>query len=377
MISKIDIDALLERKSAPESPVLSVYLDVDQSKAVNLNREFEAQLQDILRSAAAGATETQAESFAAAAARVRGFVSGLEPIGKGVIVFADAAEKFFWAREVMVPLESRARWSETPYLLPLLKILDEHERYGVVLVDKARARLFTVFLGEIEEHADAVAPAEVRRYKTSGTDHMLSENKSQSNADMHVRWHLKHTAETVDKLIDRYGFDRLLVAGPVEATSELHHLLSKRARARAAARIPLPVESHPREVLDATLAVERQVERRTEKQIVQDLIDGNSHHPVTHGLKPTLRALAERRIWRLVYADGVRTRGGRCSNCGMLLALTEGACDYCGGAVQPVDDLLEQMAERVLESDGKIEEVEGDAAARLQEKGGIGAFLRF
>jgi hypothetical protein len=35
------------------------------------------------------------------------------------------------------------------------------------------------------------------------------------------------------------------------------------------------------------------------------------------------------------------------------------------------------MAERVLESDGKIEEVEGDAAARLQEKGGIGAFLRF
>ncbi len=375
MISQADIDALRERKSAPERPVLSVFLDVDQSKAVNLNRKFEARLQDILRSAAAGASEKQAESFAAAAARARDFVSALEPIGKGAIAFADA-EQLLWAREVMVALESGARWSET-YLLPLLKIIDEHERYGVVLADKARARLFTVFLGEIEEHADAVAPAEVRRYKTSGTDHMLSEKKSQSNADMHVRWHLKHVAETVDKLIDRYRFDRLLIAGPVEATSELHHLLSKRARSRVAARIPFPVDAHPREVLDATLAVERQVERRAEKQIVQDLIDGNTHHPVTHGLEPTLRALAQKRVWCLVYADGVRASGGRCSNCGTLVSRFEGACDYCGGAIKPVDDLLERMSERVLESDGKIEEVEGDAAALLEQKGGIGAFLRF
>jgi len=71
------------------------------------------------------------------------------------------------------------------------------------------------------------------------------------------------------------------------------------------------------------------------------------------------------------------SRGGQCSNCAMLFAKTEGSCDYCGGAIGPVNDLVERMVERVLESDGKVEEVEGEAANRLQQIGGIGAFLRF
>ena len=43
----------------------------------------------------------------------------------------------------------------------------------------------------------------------------------------------------------------------------------------------------------------------------------------------------------------------------------------------PVNELLERMLERVLEQDGKIEEVEGDAAIRLRQIGNIGAILRF
>jgi len=45
MISRAAVDSLLERPPSPGSPVLSVYLDVDQSRAANLNREFEAALQ--------------------------------------------------------------------------------------------------------------------------------------------------------------------------------------------------------------------------------------------------------------------------------------------------------------------------------------------
>ena len=61
----------------------------------------------------------------------------------------------------------------------------------------------------------------------------------------------------------------------------------------------------------------------------------------------------------------------------MLFARTEGPCDYCGGAIKPVDDLLEQMIERAVEQDARVEEVAADAAQRLQQVGGIGAVLRF
>jgi hypothetical protein len=42
-----------------------------------------------------------------------------------------------------------------------------------------------------------------------------------------------------------------------------------------------------------------------------------------------------------------------------------------------LDDLIERMAERLIENGGKTEMVCGVAAERLKSAGGIGAFLRF
>ena len=378
MISKADIEAIVERKGVPGSPVLSVYLDIDQNKASNLKRRFEASLNDMLRSIEARLDEKQLQSFSADAARVRRFVSGLEPEGKGLILFCDDSENFFWAREIKPSVRNNARWSDTPYIRPLLEILDEYERYGVALVDKAHARLLTVFMGEIEEHYEVLAPIEVSHIKSTGTDHMLSEHRFQSHAAMHVHQHLKDVAERLEKLVDEHGFDRLLLAGPVEATSELHQLLSKRLRNRVVERFPLNIKADGREVLEEVLKAEQQLEREMEKQIVEELIAGwDGHHPVTLGLERTVRALCEKRIWRLIYASGFNPKGGQCTNCGMLFARTDGSCDYCGAAIKPIDDLLEQMLESVLEQDGKVEAVAGDAAVRLQQVGGIGAVLRF
>src|ERR671918_23291 len=179
MISKNDIDELLERKPVPDSPVLSVYLDIDQSKAVNLNRRFQLSLNDMLRSIEGRLDEGALKSFSADADRARQYVSDLEPRAKGLILFCDDSENFLWAREIQALVRNRARWSDRAYILPLLEILDEYERYGVVLVDKAHARLFTIFIGEIEEHYDALAPASVKHVKTTGTDHLLSERRFQ------------------------------------------------------------------------------------------------------------------------------------------------------------------------------------------------------
>jgi peptide chain release factor subunit 1 len=377
MISKSDIESIVERRAVPDSPVLSVYLDIDQSNAANLQDRFQTALKDMLRAIETHLDKPRLNNFSADAERVRQYVSGLESRAKGLICFSDDSENFFWTREIKAPVRNQARWSDTAYIAPLLEILDEYERYGVILVDKAHARLFSVYIGEIEEHFDALAPAPVRLIRTTGTDHILSERRFQSKAEMHVHWHLKHIAELLDKLVDQYGFDRLLLGGPVEATTALQQLLSKRVRSRVVERLSLPIKASVAEVLDAALGVERHVERQMEEQIVEELIIGDAHHPSELGLEPTVDALCQERVWRLIYADSFHPRGGRCVNCTMLFARTEGSCDYCGAAIKPVDDLLEQMIQRVLEQDGKIEEVTGDAALRLRQVGSIGAVLRF
>ena len=100
MISKSEIDAIVEREAVPDSPVLSVYLDVDQSKAGNLNRRFEASLKEMLRSIETELSENQSKHFSADAERARHFVADLEPRAKGLILFCDESENFFWTREI-------------------------------------------------------------------------------------------------------------------------------------------------------------------------------------------------------------------------------------------------------------------------------------
>jgi len=40
----------------------------------------------------------------------------LEPRAKGLILFCDDSENFFWSREIKAPVRNIARWTNTPYL---------------------------------------------------------------------------------------------------------------------------------------------------------------------------------------------------------------------------------------------------------------------
>jgi peptide chain release factor subunit 1 len=378
MISRTEAEHLVQREPIPGSPVLSLYLDVDQSKATNLHRKFQSNLNDMLRSIEMPLQEEQLESFAADAAFAREHVSRLEPSGKGLILFADASEKFFWSREARVAVRNNARWSDTPYVKPLLALICDYEHYGVVLVDKERGRLLTVFMGEISEHEDFLAPLPVRRIKSPGSDQMFSERKFQNRAAIHAHMHLKNVAEALDRLVDQYGFDRILIGGPVEATGELQHLLSKRVQGRVMDRLSLPVTASVNAVLEEALRIEGRLGRQMERQIVDNLIAGDDrHHPFTIGLERTLDALCEERVWRMVYAENFTPAGGQCTNCGMLFANPDGTCKYCSSAIKATEDLMERIVERALKQDSLLEEVSGDAGARLRQAGGIGAILRF
>src|SRR5438105_7958700 len=242
MISRPDVERLCARPATPASPVLSVYLDVDQSRAANRNREFEAALRARLRTLEPSAAPSDQGAFRADGARVQRFVAGYAPHAATLVMFADDSADFFWSGELGTTLASDARWEPTPYVRPLLEALDEHAGYGVVLVDKERARVFTVFLGEIREEGEALAAAEVRHKNASGTDHLRSQMNFQRQDDVHVRWHLAQVADLLDDVARAHGFDRLVIAGPVEATSELGRLLPQPLRERVVGTVRLPID---------------------------------------------------------------------------------------------------------------------------------------
>ncbi|HXK61688.1 MAG TPA: host attachment protein [Acidobacteriota bacterium] len=378
MISTEDVRDLIEHKAQEGNGVLSVYLNVDQSQAVNLNRGFETSLKHMLRRLEDSlADHDQKKSFSQACDQVLRAVSDYTPRGKTLVLFCEP-KGVFRQQELKIELENSVRWSAKPYVRPLLEAFDEFGRYGLVLTDKAHSRLFTVFLDEVQEHVDALATQDVKRIKGPGSDHMRSQMQVQRKADGHARHHLKNVADLLNRVAEEHQFNRLILAGPVAATNELQGLLPANLRKLVIGTIPLALEATPSQILEATRRMLSGAERAEEDQLVQRLITAAAkNNQAVTGLDSTLRAIQEGRVWHIVYADGFTPPGGECANCGSLLAETGSACPYCEGEVTPVKDVVARAVSRVVNSGGKAEQVRAKAAEHLQGAGGVGAFLRF
>ena len=346
-----DLQLLYSHPERPHRSMLSVYLNVDQSQQSNRNRGFEKQLKNItssIRSSIHDAPEL--EVFTTAAHHIKDFVSAYEPGARGLVMFFDGLDGFFWHQELGVPIHSQARWDRELFLQPLANALDQFERYGVVLVARDRLRVFTAFLGEIEE---------------------FGREGFRANA------HLRHVIKDVDWLVQTKQVHCLVLAGASEITSELRGLLPKRLALRVIGAVDVAIDAAARDVLQATLAIAKEYERSAEVQTVKEVVGGAGRNEKTvAGLGRTLKAVNSDRVWELIYSEGLTSPGFECVKCAALFSMEKTSCPYCGGAVHPVSDVVERAVDHALRNGAKIEVVTGEASVSLYNLGGIGAFLK-
>jgi peptide subunit release factor 1 (eRF1) len=359
--------------------MLSVYLDVDQSRPSNLNRGFETQLKNLIadiRPTIHDAAEL--ERFNPAAHRITDFVSAYQPQAHGLGLFFDESDGFFRYVEFDLPVQREARWDRTFYLQPLVTALDQFETYGVAMLDRQNLRLFTVFLGHIEEHVrEGFGPDRVRHIKTSGTDHIASASRIQRKADEKVRLNMKHAVKMIAWLVDTRHLNRLILAGTREITAEVRDLLPKRLAMRVIGEVYVSMDALASDVLAATRDVAETYERDTEVQKVNEVTTTASKtERAVAGLGHTLKAVNSDRVWDLVYCQDFRAPGFECERCSGLFSIEKTSCQYCGGKLQAVDDVVERAVEQALRNGAKVDVVAGEAAASLATSGGIAAFLR-
>ena len=378
MISYDDIRQLQHYSSGTDSLVLSLYVDVDQSDAANLNRGFETRIESLFRQVAESQNSngTHMERFKDECKRVREFLRDYTPKGKALVVFSDSKQDFWWQRDLKVELPNGLRWSQQPWVRPLLEVVEDHDRLGVVLIDKQRARILAADAEGIHQQAEILSEVP-NRHVTSGTDHIRSQMHMERDHEKHVQWHAKRVADELASLVDRLKLSRIVIGGPVEATCMFIGELPRRIQQMIIGTIPAPVDAgHDR--LDAELrAVQEKAEHEDEAKIVDAMITAAMKRDrAMLGINDTLEAIQAGRVYRLVVAKGFRVEGKECSLCRMLLSAGDQSCPFCGGTLDEAPDLINRASHRVLDMGGKVQLVSGEAAARLADAG-IGAVLRF
>jgi peptide subunit release factor 1 (eRF1) len=374
-----DLKTLFSRQERPNNSILSVYLNVDQSRQANLNRKFETQLNDMLSPIRKTITDiAEMDRFQTAARHIQEFVWAYKNRSRALALFFDTTDGFFWHEEFDVPFENHARWDHEFLLRPLAAAVDEFEPLGVVLVDHANWRVFSVSFGAVEEHmSKGFDPRKVRHIKTVGTDHLGSASHVQRKADEQVRFNLRQAIQDVDWLVQNRSVQWLVLGGSADVTAELRNLLPKRLTARVIGTVDLAIDSTAREIMRAASALSERHERESESQIVEEVLTAaaKKQRAVT-GLSHTLHAINQARVWQLIYSDGFIEPGFECRECTALFSIERPSCLYCGGPIEPVADVIGRAVEHGIRQGARIEVVKENASAALKVSGGIGAFLK-
>ena len=378
MISYDEIRQLQDYPAGPDTRILSIYVNVDQSDAANLNRGFETQVESLFRRMAENQakSENHKQKFEAERMRILQFLTNYVTKGRALVIFSDSSCDFWWQRDLQVDLPTEGRWSQKPWMRPLLHVLEEHDVVGVVLIDKHRVRLLTIDASGLERHAEVVSDVP-NKHATTGSDHIMSQGQMQSDHDEHVKAHARRVADELNALVERLHLTHLVIGGPVEATTAFVGELPKRLQQMIVGTISVSLDTDD-ERLTATLrSLRQQAEHEDEARAVESLITAAMKGDrATLGLDDTLAAIQEQRVYRLVIARDFRVEGKECSSCHVLTVGGQERCRFCGGEFEPAPDLINRASHRVLEQAGRVQMVSGAAADKLAGAG-IGAVLRF
>jgi peptide subunit release factor 1 (eRF1) len=365
-----DVIRSLATFKAEKAPVTSCYLDVDGRRYVR-HQDYEYELEALVRTARGKANGDR--SVEADLRRIEEFVKGGVDRSRtrGLAFFACSAHSLWEVIPLPVPVQNRVVINHLPAVGQLEAVLREYERFGVLLADRQRARVFVFELGRLLDRSELFEELP-RDYDARGA---MERGDTQHHVEALTHQHLRHAADVAWRVYQDHGFEHMAVGAPDEIARVLESLLHPYLKERLRGRVSVAVTASTEEIRNAALDLESRVERELEAERVERLRTAlATGRPATAGLGKVLEALNARRVERLLVSFGYEESGWRCSGCDAM-ALVGRTCGRCGAPMHAVGDIVEEAVEIALGMHCSVDICTGNAD--LDVLGRIGALLRY
>jgi hypothetical protein len=293
--ASLDLDSLLalSRRTDPVV-VLSIYLDARpgaglHAAAIDAKNRLAELEQRMITDASPATSRSVQEGIARLAGEIES-LSDLEEPGRGRVLFAALSNTWLIRVSAQLPLPNRVVLDRSPFIHPLLELLDEGGPVGVVLASRTQSRLLEWRLGELtplrELRAAMVEPPHERsgpvgsrpaaRYGTP-----TGEQRNARERD-HASRFIDRTAAAASRLARDRGWERILVSAGEQFTDPLVNALPPTLREAA---VP-----DPRVLVGLDLtALERVATERireTHRELERALIRSVRAAPTRHSAGP-------------------------------------------------------------------------------------------
>lgn len=288
-------------------------------------------------------------------------------------IFACSGAGFY--EEVALPrtVRDRAVADATPFVRPMLAVLDEHHRACVVVVDRESARTWELYQGDLRE-TGKVEDESMRKPDYAGF-HGLEEHSARNRAAELAKRHFRHVAAELAALCGTAGSDLLIVGGHRDELSPFIEMLPSALRSRVAGSFA--VDAHtatPATIRGAAAEIVERFERNEERERVTKVLEtAAAGGPAALGLERCLWAGSVAAVDLLLVQEDAVTPGTVCPE-GHWLGRTAESCPVCGAPTRETTDVIDELVEATIDSGGAIKHVEAETALREHM---VAAALRF
>lgn len=368
MFSEQDLQELISYRS--KHPVLSVYLNTDPS--VGSADAYKLHLRQMLKD--------YDESALKDTESIERFVEHeYDWSGRGLAIFSCAKDGFFRSFSLSLPVRSRTRHLNRPYVKPLADLLTNYGNYGVALVDKQGVRLFHFHLGQLGEQQGTTGEA-VRHTKRGGGSQALGRRGGTAGqtryAEEVAERNFKESARFTANFFSEQRVRRVLVGGTEANVARFIDLLPKTWRSLVMGTFPIEMNAGHTQVLEKAMAVAQEAVKKKDTRLVSAVITAAAKgREGVIRLDDTLGAVHAGQVQTLVISEGHRAPGYRCRGCGYLTAQSLEGCPFCGNTIEKIEDAIEMAVRKVLSDGGEVEVIRDNT--ELEKAGGIGALLRY
>jgi len=302
-----------------------------------------------------------------------------EPYGNGFhakAIFACGSHNFWREYDLPAQLEgTQILVGRHFHLKPLAQLLGSSPSLGIVLVDRHRARLFDLRLGELTERVDLFHPL-TRRGRSDGFAG-YDAGHAERHVNEEVRQHFKSVAASVKDALEKGLFEKWILGCQEihwpQFETQLHPYASQKLLGHFSADLAHVSREEIRAEAERILAEAQ--EKRCRDAVQETFNQARSGARGVTGLRRVLRALELGEVQTLLIGQNYHAQAVECSGCGHLDAHIVSFCPVCGRETRNITDVGEAILPWVIRQSIELFYVKDNA--EFDQVGNIAALLRF
>ncbi len=360
--------------------VVSLYLIVDGARTTK--KDYLTKLNSMINnkkkeiSSKNGMSKSQVKNIYKSLGEIKDYIGETFRSGstRTLVIFTSGSD--FW-KEFRIPviIKSRIRLDPKPYTHNLRAYLNNNKKYGVLLIDREKAQIYSIYSGEIKEYLAAFV-SDVPSKVNFRSHSVLREKKILGRIDEKLHHYFKLVNDKTMELFKEKKFDYLILAGRDELIPNFYSYLHSYLQSRHIGKIDAEPDSKENLILERSQEVIEDFENKNKRDLVERLLDEyNPNGLGVLGIEAVIKALSMDQIKILIYDRNFIHKGYICPTCMYMTIISREKCPYCEGELIAYNDIVDEIIESALDKGCEIVDISG--SKRLTEAGSIGAVLRY